>query len=323
MAEEGFGNVCHAGPTPEKSHNQGCEQMPWTVFNKYGQRKYLTASEVDAFVESSGKFDVGIKAFSMMLAYTGCRISEALALTTDSIDFEAQHIVFKCLKKRGKLVFRAVPVPSAYLRLLARWIATRSSKHAPLWSWSRMTAYRRICDVMRSAKVDGSYATPKGLRHAFGVRAIQAGVPLTLVQRWLGHADIKTTAIYTSAMGDEERQIAARMWRTKSIWSEPAADQREIDRHDVDDDQEGCNDRHQPPPYRAPSGRKRVFAREIAVNGLHKITANKLLPLSFGGISKILSCSLLQNWINRPSLIGNGPMGYEVGNGRRGAQSAG
>lgn len=53
---------------------------------------------------------------------------------------------------------------------------------------------------------------PKGFRHGFGVHAIRCGVPPDLVQRWLGHADIWTTAIYTQVMGPEERSIAARMW---------------------------------------------------------------------------------------------------------------
>src|SRR5690606_4497837 len=66
-----------------------------------------------------------------------------------------------------------------------------------------------------AAGVKGGQATPKGLRHGFGVSAIQSKVPLNLVQRWLGHADIKTTAIYTSAMGEEERQIAAQMWQER------------------------------------------------------------------------------------------------------------
>jgi integrase len=36
---------------------------------------------------------------------------------------------------------------------------------------------------------------------------------VNLVQRWLGHAQIGTTAIYAEAVGDEERAIASRMWR--------------------------------------------------------------------------------------------------------------
>lgn len=60
--------------------------------------------------------------------------------------------------------------------------------------------------------VKGPQATPKGLRHGFGVAAIQAGIPLNLLQRWLGHAQLTTTAICANAVGPEERNIAARMW---------------------------------------------------------------------------------------------------------------
>jgi len=75
-----------------------------------------------------------------------------------------------------------------------------------------MTAYRCIRQVMDSAGIHGIQACPRGLRHGFAVGALNAGVPITLVQRWLGHADLKTTAIYTHVLGAEERAIASRMW---------------------------------------------------------------------------------------------------------------
>ena len=31
-------------------------------------------------------------------------------------------------------------------------------------------------------------------------------------QRWLGHAQLSTTAIYAEAIGQEEQEIAARIW---------------------------------------------------------------------------------------------------------------
>ena len=67
--------------------------------------------------------------------------------------------------------------------------------------------------VMAVALVDGPRATPKGLRHAFAVAALQAGVPINLVRKWLGHARLSTTEIYANAVGDEEREIASRFWR--------------------------------------------------------------------------------------------------------------
>jgi len=53
-------------------------------------------------------------------------------------------------------------------------------------------------------------------RHGFGVGTLQSGVPLNLVQRWLGHAQIRTTTIYADACGPEEREIAARFWTQPS-----------------------------------------------------------------------------------------------------------
>jgi integrase/recombinase XerD len=57
---------------------------------------------------------------------------------------------------------------------------------------------------------------PKGLRHGFGVNAFEMNVPPHLVQRWLGHASLRTTAIYGDVVGAEERLFAERMWKQKT-----------------------------------------------------------------------------------------------------------
>ncbi|WP_250565504.1 hypothetical protein [Adonisia turfae] len=41
---------------------------------------------------------------------------------------------------------------------------------------------------------------------------MKSGIQLNMLQKWMGHPDMKTTAIYANALGDEEREIAARMW---------------------------------------------------------------------------------------------------------------
>ena len=67
--------------------------------------------------------------------------------------------------------------------------------------------------MLAAAGIAGTHASPKGLRHALGVNAVGQGIPLNMVQRWMGHAQLSTTAIYAEAVGEEERSIAARMWR--------------------------------------------------------------------------------------------------------------
>ncbi|MGH7119116.1 MAG: tyrosine-type recombinase/integrase [Acetobacteraceae bacterium] len=66
--------------------------------------------------------------------------------------------------------------------------------------------------VMEAAGLSGPKASPKGLRHAFGVSAVTTRIPLNPMQKWLGHAQLTTTAIYANAVGAEEKDIAKRMW---------------------------------------------------------------------------------------------------------------
>jgi integrase/recombinase XerD len=153
-------------------------------------------------------------------AITGCRISEALALTANSIDLSAKVIVLESLKKRKLGVHRQVPVPAELLDLLdmvhgIREVQKRgrAGLNERLWPWCRMTAWRKMAALMQAAGIeDGPHASPKGLRHGFGVAAVSKGISLNMVQKWLGHSALTTTAIYADAVGEEEQSIAARMW---------------------------------------------------------------------------------------------------------------
>ena len=73
-----------------------------------------------------------------------------------------------------------------------------------------------VCGVMDDAGLARLHATPKGLRHDVGIAAVQNGIPLNLVQRWLGHAQLSTTAIYADAVGPEEHAIVSKMWAAKT-----------------------------------------------------------------------------------------------------------
>ena len=193
--------------------------MSSILFNSSGKRKYLTDEERQSFILAAKSRPREVRTFCLVLAHTGCRISEALGLTAARIDLAGGVVVFESLKKRRSGIYRAVPVPPGLLDALelvhgiteARG-GTDGGADRPLWPWSRSTAWRRVQEVMRAAGITGPQASPKGLRHGFGVAAVQANIPLNLVQRWLGHADLATTAIYVDAVGVEEKELAARMW---------------------------------------------------------------------------------------------------------------
>ncbi|HEV7276533.1 MAG TPA: site-specific integrase [Devosiaceae bacterium] len=177
-----------------------------------GRRKYLTPDERTRFIAQAWTWpDRGVGALCLLLAYTGCRISEALATTPSSLDPGEGCVAFLSLKKRGRVAVRAVPVPAALLERLQACTAIGGGGR--LWPMARSTAWQKVRQVMEAAAIPrGLHATPKGLRHGFGIHAVRSGVPLNLTQRWLGHASIATTAIYADALGTEERELAARMW---------------------------------------------------------------------------------------------------------------
>jgi integrase len=151
-----------------------------------------------------------------MLHYSGARLSEVLALTVGRIDLDDKTVTIESLKKRRAGVFRTVPLPSAFverLDLVHGIKEQQSQPHNRLWGFSRTTAWRIVKGVMQRAGITGEKAnSPKALRHGYGVAAVTSDVPLNMVQKWLGHAHISTTAIYADAVGEEERRIASKMW---------------------------------------------------------------------------------------------------------------
>lgn len=188
-------------------------------FHLDGSRKYLTQDERTAFLTAAAQVPHNVRSFCHVLTYTGCRLAEALTLRADRVDRRASRLPFETLKKRKRGVYRTVPVPADVVTMVdfvhnIRWGQGHRDRGRSLrlWSWSPVTAWRHGTAVMRVAGIRGVQASPKGLRHGFGVAAVQAGIPLNLVQRWLGHAQLSTTALYAEAIGPEEQEIAARMW---------------------------------------------------------------------------------------------------------------
>lgn len=196
---------------------QPCDGL--TLFSPCGHRKYLNAAERRRFFESAQRLPPIPRSFCLTLAFSGGRISEILALTPASIDLVTGVANIRTLKRRKRGIIRQVPLPNNVLRALERTFRLRYRQRdpklaiEPLWRWSRTTAWRCIKRAMAAASITGTPAMPKGLRHAFGVKAFQSNVPPHLVQRWLGHASLRTTAIYADVFGPDERAFAARMWK--------------------------------------------------------------------------------------------------------------
>ena len=177
-------------------------------YDANGRRKYLNQVERAQFLVEADRRAPMIRALCYVLAFTGCRISEALSLTSHQLDRHEGTLIFRTLKRR-RILHRGIPIPE---RVIAMLTALPTTADGRWWTMHRATAWEHVQAVLHVAGVRGPAACCRGLRHAFGVSAAAGHVPLPLIQRWMGHSSARTTAIYLDVVGAEERQFAQRMW---------------------------------------------------------------------------------------------------------------
>lgn len=143
-------------------------------------------------------------------------ITEALELTFERVDSKRHSLTFESVRKRKAEVFRTVPVPPELIHVLGQVhnVGERRGRgrYRFLWRWHRSHAWRLVRGVMQLAGIQGPQATPKGLRHGFGVVAAEANIPITLIQQWMGHASLEFTTSYYNVLTHDERACAARLW---------------------------------------------------------------------------------------------------------------
>ena len=178
----------------------------WQIYSAEGYRKYTDDAEFRRFIRATDGMPPERKALCLLLAYSGCRISEALSLRRGCV---ALGTVTLCTLKRRKRVYRTLHIPEALSRLLLD-LPVDASHSDLVWTVNRSTGYRWIKRAMARARIEGTQACPRGLRHGLGMRAAGERVPAGIIQRWLGHARPSTTQAYLDASGFEERLFARR-----------------------------------------------------------------------------------------------------------------
>lgn len=206
------GTVRSPGPAPDAA----------SLYARSGVRKYLNAAERRRFLIAAEAAPPEEACFALLLAWTGARVSEILQVTPAVFDLDRSVVALQTLKRR-RVSMREVPIDPRLMTRLEKQFGIRAAqrdpavaKH-PLWPWHRATAWRIIKAIMARAGLTGPAATPRGLRHSFAIAAlVDARIPETAVQRWMGHARLSTTAIYTLATGPEEIAMAGRMWCFKA-----------------------------------------------------------------------------------------------------------
>lgn len=145
------------------------------------------------------------------ILHTGIRNAELCNLDLDDVDFNQNVITIRLGKGRKT---RKVGLSSQLKQSLSQYLDVRQSK-APRDSQAvfinRRGSRIKTADITRRflklSKIAGVEITPHGLRRTFATRHAEAGRPLHLIQKALGHTDIRTTQGYL--MSDEQAVIEA------------------------------------------------------------------------------------------------------------------
>ncbi len=176
-----------------------------------GLPKALTVDEVTILLESVGPgSDPASLRDSALLEFlygSGARVSEAVSLGVDDLDFEGDLAVVRLLGKGGKerlvpLGGYAVRALGAYLTRARPILAARGPGNASLFlnlrgrPMSRQSAWESINRAATRAGMEGR-VSPHTLRHSFATHLLEGGASVREVQELLGHASVSTTQIYT------------------------------------------------------------------------------------------------------------------------------
>jgi len=182
---------------------------------KIKEREYLTAEEMDRVLAEIEKPLIRIVA--LFIFNTAARISEALDLKMDEIDFENDLI--KIIDGKNSKD-RTIPLNSTLKKELEYYFANVRPKNidsdfvfATAKSGSLSAAYfnRRLKKAVAKAGIPKAISA-HNLRHSCAVfLTTQQDVALPTIQRILGHENLQTTSVYLHADPSQMRDALEAM----------------------------------------------------------------------------------------------------------------
>lgn len=191
--------------------------------SKDRENTYLTHEQVRALADASGDYSLMI----LVMAYTGVRFGEATELRVQDVNLVTRrlHVRRAVSDVRGRLVVgppksgepREIPIPEFLLEPLTGVIEAASRPNDLLFTTGSGTQVRYsrwrsgVFNPARKA-VGLTDITPHSLRHTYAALAVQAGANVKVLQKAMGHSDIRLTLdTYGGLFGDDLDALAQRM----------------------------------------------------------------------------------------------------------------
>ena len=104
---------------------------------------------------------------------------------------------------------RAVPFPAGLLEGLADLAAFHSKDRSrPMLDISRQWVGESTKRTAAAAGIDATRAHPHAFRHTCGRNCVLRGIPLPVLQQWLGHQSLPDTQRYVELAGTHHSWVA-------------------------------------------------------------------------------------------------------------------
>ena len=162
------------------------------------RRRYFTEAELGKLIGAARKGRYGQRDATLILlmARHGLRVSEAVDLEWDQIDFIRAHLHVRRLKGGIASVH---PIQGDELRALREVQRRRTGAFVFASERGGPMTRSNVSKMIEAAgeRAGLPYAHPHMLRHTCGHLLADAGHDTRRLQLWLGHADIKHTAHYS------------------------------------------------------------------------------------------------------------------------------
>ena len=171
---------------------------------------FLEEFEVNELLElpdTTGELGLRDQAVLELLYATGCRVSELVGLTLDTIDLGNMFVLLHGKGNKDRLVpigHTCREAVEKYLNgarqaLMARYNAAPHDKLLVNRLGGPLTdrSVRRILDKYIKKLALRKNVSPHTIRHTFATHLLDHGADLRAVQELLGHANLSTTQIYT------------------------------------------------------------------------------------------------------------------------------
>jgi site-specific recombinase XerD len=138
------------------------------------------------------------------LLRTGGRISEILDLTYKDVDTFTETVKMRTMKRK-KEVYRTIPLHQDLKKIFSIYSSGRRKygKDEKIFPMRRQAVDEFLKRMQRDL---GFRIHAHKFRHTFAVKAIMDGVPLNVVQKWLGHSSVFTTSVYTDVTGMDTKE---------------------------------------------------------------------------------------------------------------------